>query len=96
VELHIGPEREGPGPVVLGTGPRQSELWFRLAVVAETDERLEDQAGGDIGRGVEDADLQRIEARHVELEPDRERATLLLGHRRPGAGADGRSRQDKR
>ena len=63
VELHAGPQLERPGLVVLGAGPRQRELGLHLAVVVEAGQRVEDQPGGDVGGGVEDADLQRIETR---------------------------------
>ena len=64
-----------------------------LAVVVELDQRVEEQAGGDVGRGVVDADLQRIEARDVELQPDGERAAFLLGQRRRGGEQRGRGRE---
>jgi hypothetical protein len=96
VELHVGPELEGPHPEVVGTGPRKRELGLGLAVVIEADQRIENQAGGDVGRRVVDADFQAVEARDIELEPDRERAALLLGHRRPAAEARDRSCQDGR
>ena len=93
-ELHVGPELEGPGLEVVGRGPRQGEAGLGLAVLAEPGELLEEQAGGDVGRGVVDADLQRIEARDVELDADGERAALLLGQRRRGREAgDGGQRQ---
>ena len=95
LEFHIRPQLVGPRLVVLGTGPRHGKLGLGLAVVVEAGQRVEDQAGGDIARGVIDADLQRIEAQDVELEADRERAALLLGHRRRSAEAQGRGRQDE-
>ena len=93
-ELHVGPQLEGPGLEVVGMRPRQGEAGLGLAVLAEPGELLEEQAGGDVGRGVVDADLQGIEARDVELDADGERAALLLGERRRGREAgDGGQRQ---
>ena len=95
-ELHVGPELVGPGLEVGGRRPRQSEAGLGLAVLAEPGELLEEQAGGDVGRGVVDADLQGIEARDVELDADGERAALLLGERRRGceAGDGGQRKHD--
>src|SRR5712691_13343686 len=78
VEFHARAQLIGPGLVIVGMGPGFRELRYRLAAVVERGERVEQQRRRDLRRGIVDADLERIEAGNVDLEPDGDAAALLL------------------
>ena len=59
-------------------------------------QRLENRGGGGLRRGVEHADLQRIEAGNVEFQPDGDAAALLLRQGRTGQHCDADRRTQDR
>ena len=78
VKLHARPQLEGPGLVIVGMAPGLRELRHRLAAVVQRRQCVEDERRRGLRRGVVDADLERIEAGNVELEPDGDAAAGLL------------------
>ncbi|GLR94639.1 hypothetical protein GCM10007858_22720 [Bradyrhizobium liaoningense] len=78
VEFHALAELEGPAHVIVGMGPGHRELWRGRALVVERGQRVEDRGGRGEGGGVVDTDLERIEARDIQLLADRDAASRLL------------------
>jgi hypothetical protein len=60
-------------------GPGKRELRLRLALVVESDERIENRRRRRLRGRIEDADLQRIETGNIELKAHGDAAALLLG-----------------
>src|SRR5450631_3477806 len=79
MKFDAGPQLERPGLVVVRMGPGERELRYRLALVVEGNQRIENRRGRGERRGVEHPDLQRIKTGNVEFEAEGNAAALLLG-----------------
>lgn len=94
LELDAGPQLEGPVLEIGAGAPREREARYRLAVIVEAGQRLEDERGNRLRAGVVDADHEWVEAGNVLLNAERRSTAPRLRCRRQRQGRRQRDKGD--